>query len=89
MAISRYNSIRPKFQGPYLCHISGSPLTSFQFSQVLKKSLNFIGIDTATFKTHSFRIGAATQMYLDGQNEETIKLKGRWKSNVVKSYIRI
>ena len=70
-------------------HWNGSPLTAYQFSSVLNKALTFLQIDTATFKSHSFRIGAATQAHLDGISEENIKKLGRWKSNCFSKYIRL
>lgn len=72
----------------FLCHIDGSPLTYYQFNQVLKKSLSFLRLDVTTFKSHSFRIGAATYLYMQGAPEQEIKAKGRWHSNAFQSYIR-
>lgn len=70
------------------CHIDGSPLTYYQFNQVLKKSLSFFRLDVTTFKSHSFRIGAATYLYMQGAPEQEIKAKGRWHSNAFESYIQ-
>lgn len=86
--LQSYLSIRPNYPGQLLCHIDGSPLTYYQFNQVLKRALSFLKIDTSTFKSHSFRIGAATHMYLQGIPENDIKVKGRWRSDAFKSYIR-
>ncbi|XP_061196930.1 uncharacterized protein LOC133205188 isoform X2 [Saccostrea echinata] len=72
----------------FLCHMDGSPMTYYQFNQVLKKVLSFLKLDTSTFKSHSFRIGAATSLYMQGTPEQEIKTMGRWKSNAFKSYVR-
>ena len=64
-------------------------MTAYQFSQMLKKAVSFVGLDTKTFKSHSLRIGCATYLYMKGKSEDEIKLMGRWKSNAYKSYIRI
>ncbi|KAK3093708.1 hypothetical protein FSP39_019097 [Pinctada imbricata] len=83
-----YIEIRPQCAGQFLCHVDSTPLTYSQFQKVLKKALAFIKIDTSTFKSHSFRIGAATQLFLTGATEAEIKSKGRWRSNSYKTYIR-
>ena len=43
---------------------------------------------TLHFKTHSFRIGRATDLAAEGVNADTIKMMGRWSSNVFCKYIR-
>ena len=83
-----YLNARPKYPGQLLGHIDGSPLTYYQFNQVLKRALAFLNMDTSVFKSHSSRIGAATHMYLQGIPENIIKSKGRWRSDAFKSYIR-
>lgn len=79
---------RSKDDGPLFCHLSGSPLSSYQFSSILHKTLTFLGIETKTFKTHSFRIGAATHMYVLGIAEQEIQRRGRWSSDAYKHYLR-
>lgn len=87
--MQQYLAIRPHGEGPFFCHLNGKPLTSYQFTAILTRSIKFIGLDTSVFKSHSFRIGGATHLYQKGVPEEEIKLKGRWKSNAMYSYIRI
>lgn len=87
--VRNYLSQRPNFQGPFFCHFGGKPLTRFQFTSVLSKVLNSLGINTQLYKSHSFRIGAASLYHLKGESEENIKVIGRWKSCAYKSYIRI
>uniref|UniRef100_A0A8W8IUS9 Uncharacterized protein n=1 Tax=Magallana gigas TaxID=29159 RepID=A0A8W8IUS9_MAGGI len=70
------NIARPKHPGQLLCHIDGSPLTYYQSNNVLKGAWAFLNIDTSVFKSHSYRIGAATYMYLQGIPENIIKTKG-------------
>ena len=81
---------RSQEDGPLFCHINGAPLSAFQFSSVLHKALKFLGIETKTFKTHSFRIGAATHLYMSSihVSEQEIQRKGRWVSDAYKNYIR-
>ena len=72
----------------YLAHLNSKPLTQYQFSSMLNKALQFLNIPSSNFKTHSFRIGGATHLYMRGSSEEVIKQMGRWQSAAYKSYIR-
>lgn len=86
--LNSYLQCRPSQLGPLFCHINAKPLTSFQFSSILQKCLNFLQVDTKTFKSHSFRIGAATHLYMAGIPESQIQNRGRWQSNAYKRYLR-
>ncbi|KAK3099696.1 hypothetical protein FSP39_008146 [Pinctada imbricata] len=80
--------IRPAFPGPFYCHFGGLPLTSYQFASVLTKSIKAIGLDPKFYKTHSFRIGAASDASSKGESPVKIQKAGRWKSKCYKTYIR-
>lgn len=80
---------RPKSKGPALCHFDTTPLTSYQFNAVLKKSLAYLGYNPTHYSSHSFRIGGATALYIKGKTEEEIKAFGRWKSDAWKSSVRL
>ena len=41
------------------------------------------------FNTHSFRIGVATSVFVNGISEEENKKLGRWSSKCFERYIRI
>ncbi|XP_071123182.1 uncharacterized protein [Mytilus edulis] len=86
--MSDYIAMRHKDDGHLFCHANMKTLTRYQFSNILKKTLAFLGHNPSEFNTHSLRIGAATQSFLDGLDENSIKLKGRWKSAAYKGYIR-
>uniref|UniRef100_A0A8W8M4Z2 Tyr recombinase domain-containing protein n=1 Tax=Magallana gigas TaxID=29159 RepID=A0A8W8M4Z2_MAGGI len=75
--------------GPLFCHYSGQPLTRYQFSSVLAKALQVLGINSKYYKSHSFRIGAATMLAQQGLSEQAIQASGRWHSQAYRSYIRI
>ncbi|XP_074657153.1 uncharacterized protein LOC141910317 [Tubulanus polymorphus] len=47
------------------------------------------GFDVASYTSHSFRIGAATNAATNGVPEPVIRELGRWKSDAFKRYIRI
>jgi len=50
--------------------------------------LHMAGYSPKSFNTHSFRIGRATDMALEGCSDQQIKLAGRWKSYAFKDYIK-
>ncbi|KAJ8317540.1 hypothetical protein KUTeg_005444 [Tegillarca granosa] len=82
-------NLRPPHLGPFFCHLSGLPVTKYQFVSVLRKCLNFANIDTKCYKSHSFRIGAASTCAMLGMENMKIAELGRWNSSVYKNYIRI
>ena len=84
----QYLGARPGLLGPLFVHFDGRPLSRYQFSAVLKKSLKIEGIDASKFNSHSFRIGAATIAAVMGYPTEEIQLDGRWSSNAYQSYVR-
>lgn len=71
-----------------LVHLDGNPLTRHQFSCILAKALKFSNINQGHFRSHSFRIGAATEAALRGIPDVVIKKWGRWNSDAYCSYIR-
>jgi hypothetical protein len=83
-----YLNFRNREDGPLFCHLNQQPITVFQFSSMLHKALRFLDIDTTTFKSHSFRIGAATHFLMSGVQESEIQIRGRWRSNAYKTYLR-
>lgn len=84
----KYMSERPKVDGPLFCHYNKRHVSRYQFSSILNKSLKVIGIKSDGYKSHSFRIGAATAAALNGVSNEDIMKRGRWRSSVFKNYIR-
>lgn len=88
--VEKYLSVRPRVAGPLFCHFDTSPLTRYQFTAVLTKAITRLQIPEHTrYKSHSFRIGASTELAMRGFSSETIKKCGRWKSSCYKSYIRL
>lgn len=67
----------------------GKPLTRLVFSDYLNRALRFSGVDPQFYKSHSFRIGAATTAALNGVSDQSIKAWGRWSSDAYQRYIRI
>lgn len=65
-AMKNFLLVRQNFAGPLFCHFSGTTITRYQFSAILKRSLKICNIDDSNFKSHSFRIGAATSLARQG-----------------------
>ena len=86
-ALQRYLSVRPQSSGPLFCHSNSQPLTRYQFSAILKKSLGIFDPRLRNYSSHSFRLGAATTASRMGWPAEKIKEMGRWSSNAYKAYI--
>ncbi len=84
-----YLDIRPCDIGPAFIHFGGSPVTRYQFNMVLKRALVAAKIPANNYRSHSFRVGAASQSSKLGFSDDEIQKFGRWESNAYKTYIRI
>lgn len=87
--LSQYLKQQPNNKaGPLFQHFDHSPLTRFQFIAVLDRAVKFCRLDSIHYKSHSFRIGAASSCAVAGVPTETIKRWGRWHSSAYQTYIR-
>ena len=87
--IAKFLASRPIGSAQQLfIHLDNSPLTRYQFCKILHCSIQFIGWK-GFYRSHSFRIGAASEFHMRGVPDETIKLWGRWKSGAFERYIRV
>ena len=84
-----YMRYRGSFPGPLFCYMDGSPVSRARFTKQLQLCLNIMKLPTAHYKSHSFRIGAATSALLQGKSESEIQLLGRWSSSAFKKYMRL
>ena len=87
-AIKSYLSVRGFEPGPLFTFVDGAPIKRDFFTKGLKDSLNFCGLDTKYFKSHSFRIGAASYYASLGLTDAQLRLIGRWNSDAFLKYIR-
>ena len=55
--VKQFLAIRKRASCIFFCHFDGIPVTRYQFSALLKKSLNAIGLHTDRYRSHSFRMG--------------------------------
>jgi hypothetical protein len=74
--------------GPLFAFIDGCPVPRSWFSTQLDFAVRFCGLNSSRYKTHSFRIGAASSAAARGLSDAQIRLKGRWRSDAFKRYIR-
>ncbi|XP_066450539.1 uncharacterized protein [Eleutherodactylus coqui] len=87
-AYQTFSSMRPLIPGSLLMHADGQSVSRFQFNMVLKKCLSFVGCEDFKITAHSFRIGAATEAYRCGFNDNMIRQVGRWGSARFRIYVR-
>lgn len=88
-ALHEYLKLARPRRGALFQFSNGQPVTRQFFQAQLHKALQAAGIDTSLFKTHSFRIGAATEAVTSlGLPDHEIQRLGRWSSNAFRSYIR-
>ena len=69
---------------PLFCLADGSAVKSEVFTRRLKGALAFL--DCSRYKSHSFRIGAASLAAENGMSDAQIRGLGRWKSEMDLSY---
>ena len=88
-AMKEYITKKGLHAGPLFCHINAFFLSRFQFNKVLEFALQFSKVESSNIKSHSFRIGGATNAMSKGIPYEQVKEMGRWQSDAAKKYIRI
>ena len=89
--LRNYIKIRPKYRStsePFFIFYDFSPITPIHMRSTLNSIINMAGFDSDLYNCSSFRIGRASDMLKMGISVETIKLIGRWTSNVVFTYLR-
>ena len=76
---------------PLFCHFNGHAVTRSQFSALLCMACLILDVDASKYRSHSFRIGAATLASSNGVSDDEIRTCGRWSSDskTFKRYIRI
>ncbi|XP_062586591.1 uncharacterized protein LOC134248181 isoform X3 [Saccostrea cucullata] len=88
-AMQKYLSVRSKCQGPLFSFDGQKPISQAYFTNELRNAISFVGLDTTKYKSHSFRIGAASYAFNCKIPEDKIRLMGRWNSSAVRRYFRI
>ena len=89
LLLKAYLDIAHHTEGPLYQFPDAKPVSYSYFSTQLKNVLSFAGFNPQFYKSHSFRIGAASVCAANGVPELSIRQFGRWKSDATKNYIRI
>lgn len=87
-AVLAYLAMRPSMPGPLFLFQDGTPLSRIKLVSHLKEALSRLGLSTANYSGHSFRIGAATTAAKAGLSDSFIQTLGRWRSSAFMTYIR-
>lgn len=87
---SKYITRRPQAKSHYpaFCHYDGQPITRTHLLHTLHTLIKSTGLNHRSYNTHSFRIGRATDLALQGHSHSQIALLGRWKSQAFLKYIK-
>lgn len=87
-SIIQYLVLRGTAPGPLFLD-QKAPISRSLFTSHLTRCLQKANLDTRRYKSHSFRIGAATTAINQGFTYPQVQEMGRWKSSAFKKYIRI
>ena len=85
---NKYLQIRPKSTKYAFCHQNSEPIKRKQVSSMLRTIISLLGYNSKQYNTHSFRIGKATDMAVQGYTPTQISLLGRWNSTAYLKYIK-
>lgn len=88
LTFGAYVAVRPFGPCPLLVHQDCSFLSKFQFIQIFRRCLVRLGVDSQSYSSHSFRIGAATEASRWGLGPELVRRIGRWESDRYRLYVR-
>ena len=83
-----YLFVRGATAGTLFLYCPSMPVTRAKFNEQLRGALQFCHFCPKQFKSHSFRIGAATTAAAQGMSESQIRSLGRGSSDVFMKYIR-
>ena len=83
-----YNKLRRNAPGFMFLKASGKPLSRQNFTEQLALCLKYSGLSRSLYKSHSFRVGAATFAASKGFGDAQIRALRRWNSDAFIKYIR-
>ena len=72
-AMQAYLQVRGDRPGPLFQYVTGQAVLRNDFNKELRWALLFCDLDPTTFKSHSFRIGAATTAAQLGMSDSQIR----------------
>lgn len=88
-SLARYLKHRGPAPGPLFIFRDDTPVSRKYFIGILHEAIKFVNLSTTQYKSHSFRIGAATWAATKGYSDQQIRAMGRWSSSAFIKYIRI
>lgn len=88
IAMQQFMHLRSTGSGSLFIHANMLPVTRYQFCAILNKAVSSAGLSNQCVRSHSFRIGRATELAMAGVPSDQIKLMGRWQSDCYTKYIR-
>ena len=89
--VARYMSMRGPYsevEEKFFVYTDNRPVQAYQLRNVLRQLLDSLGLDSALYDVHSFRIGRTCDLEKFGYSVDQIKSMGRWKSNAVYRYLK-
>jgi len=75
----------PLFRNPQ----NNQPYCTEDWGMLVKMIARTLGLDDSNFGAHSLRIAGATLLYEAGFSLESIKLMGRWDTDIAEVYLRL
>ena len=87
--LCNYLTRRGNSPGPIFITPVGATVPRNMFISYLNQCLKFCNLNPTVYKSHSFRIGAASFAAEQGLSDAQIRVLGRWKSNAFHKYIRV
>ena len=88
-ALEDFTFLRGGAEGSLFSTPAGRPYTATAAKEDISSVLSFCGLDNKRYKSHSFRIGSASDAALRGFSDAQIRLMGRWHSDAFRQYIRL
>ena len=88
-ALEDFIYLRRGVEGALFLTSDGKPYSTSTAREDLTSVLSFCGLDTKRYKSHSFRIGAASDAALRGFSDGQIRLIGQWCPHAFRQYIRL
>ena len=88
-AMKAYLDCRGSQPGALFLTEAGEAVPRQTFCSELRVALEFCGYPPHRYTSHSFRIGAASHMAVNGASDSQIRQAGRWSSDAFHKYIRI
>ena len=85
--VAVHPSCRTPATEPFFVYADRSPVNAAQARSILKLLIRILGLNNKLYSFHGFRSGRLTDLYEWGIAVSTIKKLGRWKSNMVYTYL--